>query len=73
MAEPSCGAGPITNAYVLRTAALLWHPVAWSRIHLSRVLAGRGAQVTGVEPARSLYDYATELRRSITTLVRPMA
>jgi 2-polyprenyl-3-methyl-5-hydroxy-6-metoxy-1,4-benzoquinol methylase len=28
--------------------------------YLSRMLAARGAQVTGVEPARALYDYATE-------------
>jgi SAM-dependent methyltransferase len=27
--------------------------------YLSRMLGGRGAQVTGVEPAQSLYDYAT--------------
>ena len=27
--------------------------------YLSRMLADRGAQVTGVEPARALYDYAT--------------
>jgi 2-polyprenyl-3-methyl-5-hydroxy-6-metoxy-1,4-benzoquinol methylase len=28
--------------------------------YLSRMLAARGAQVTGVEPAQALYDYATE-------------
>jgi SAM-dependent methyltransferase len=28
--------------------------------YLSRMLAARGAQVTGVEPARALYDYAAE-------------
>lgn len=29
--------------------------------YLSRLLAGRGAQLTGVEPAQPLYDYAMEL------------
>ena len=28
--------------------------------YLSRMLAGRGAHVTGVEPAQALYDYTTE-------------
>ena len=28
--------------------------------YLSRILAGRGAQLTGVEPAQPLYDYAAE-------------
>ena len=28
--------------------------------YLSRILAGRGAHLTGVEPAQPLYDYATE-------------
>jgi SAM-dependent methyltransferase len=28
--------------------------------YLSRILAGRGAQLTGVEPAQPLYDYAVE-------------
>jgi 2-polyprenyl-3-methyl-5-hydroxy-6-metoxy-1,4-benzoquinol methylase len=28
--------------------------------YLSRMLAARGAQVTGVEPAQALYEYATE-------------
>ena len=30
--------------------------------YLARMLAARGAQVTGVEPARSLYAYAAERR-----------
>jgi SAM-dependent methyltransferase len=38
--------------------------------YLSRLLAGRGAQVVGVEPGRSLFDYAVEREAELRQGIR---